>query len=185
MTPTFATQKFSKPSFVRPLILAACLLMISGCNPEADLEDQNGPNGRDKVDGQNLVVWDSVPRQFNPSVDEYSFSIKDIDRVSLNIFNFSRDVRALRSTTLSADQVHLRLYKVWQNFASWGPIRSSLLRRQLAIGGEGSYQCSIKIENRQITELNGGCYVRAELMVPAASQVEIFNIGRKVEITNP
>ena len=44
----------------------------------------------------------------------------------------------------------------------------------------GSYECSIRITNRRITNLQGACYVRLVLTLPMGSEVEYHNAGQLI-----
>lgn len=163
---------FSFGSFV--LLSLSLLLGCSGGSGEgkAGNPDQPAPKLR--------VNWNSIPSEFNPSVDELNFNGADFERIKLNIVGFDNDVEVVYSDSMTAGAVSVRVYKVWKKNASFGNISTKSSGKNLDIYNTGSYACSIKINNGNITELEGGCYIRLQILLPTNAQIEVYNVGKLI-----
>ncbi len=126
------------------------------------------------------VKWSGIPSQYNPSTDDLTFITSNIETLNLNIFGFNDDTEVVYSSDIPAGQGVLRLYKVYKNSASWGSLSSRVDGNALSISTYGSYSCSIRISNGQIAELDGGCYIRMQVFLPAGSEIEVYNIGKLI-----
>lgn len=164
-----------KLKIVLTLILSLIFFGCSGSGTNKSNDNGGNPNNKPE---QNLN-WDSIPAEFNPSIDEVDFAIDGLEKINIDAFGF-KDVEVIYSTDLAANEGILRIFKVWKKQASWGDLRANKNGKNLDLKNYGTYQCSIKIENRQITSLEGGCYVRVQILMPQGSEVEIYNIGKLV-----
>ena len=155
--------------------LTACGSGSSGKN-DAGKNDNNTDARKVSTPGQR-VQWDSIPREYNPSVEDHSFSLTASDRLKVNMFGFKDDVEIVYSSSLSQDAGYLRLYKVWKESVTWGEIKQKKDGQIAKVENNGNYQCSISIENGNIKALKGGCYIRLQIFMPQNSKVEVYNSG--------
>ncbi len=147
-------------------------LIFTGCS-----SDDNGGGSGGKANN-NRVNWKNVPSSYNPDIETETFDIAGMKKVNINLFGFDGDVELVYSNEIPADQMDLRIYTVFKDSASWGAIRENYNGDSMNIFSTGTYSCSIKIENSNITALEGGCYVRLEIIMPAGVKVEVSNVER-------
>ena len=159
------------------LVLGLFVLIFSACS------DSDGPGG-DGKDGKRqkprYVNWDSVGQEFNPRVEEVQFETDGVERIYISAFSFDKDVEIVYSSGVQANEGHLKVFKVWKKFASWGNFRSVFNGKKLELSNYGQYSCSISVENGQITSLEGGCYVRIQIFLPIGAEIEVYNIGQLI-----
>ncbi len=157
-------------------VLLALTLMLSACGGSSGSDKKHSSNGP-----TNRVNWAGIPAHFNPTMELYELnSLTDIQRIHLNIFSFEDDVEVIYSPELSSDGAQLRIYKVSKGSAFWGQIEPRHERTSLMLKTYGRYQCSIRIVNGQITELEGGCYIRLQVVLPLGSEIEVYNLDRLI-----
>ena len=154
------------------IVIFLTSLIFAGCS-----SDDNG-GGRGGEANSNRVNWKNVPSSYNPDIETETFGIAGMKRVNINLFGFNGDVDLFYSDEIPADQMDLRIYTVFKDSASWGAIRENYNGDTVNIFSTGTYSCSIKIENSNITALKGGCYVRLEIIMPSGVEVEVSNVER-------
>lgn len=153
---------------VLTLALAAC----------SDGGDKKG-GSKDDV-SPNAVEWGSIPSSFNPNVERVPFPIQDVKKISSNLFGFSGDVHIRYSKDLT-DAGTLDIYSVSKDArTSVRGVDTNMNGNALEIRRYGSYECSIRITNRRITNLQGACYVRLLLTLPMGSEIEYSNAGKLI-----
>lgn len=153
-------------------ILAFGLL---GCSGQANKAKQDDINNSQS---QSRVIWERVPQEFNPRVEDLQFQTNQIEKLNINVFSFDRDFEIVYSSTLAPGQGFLRLFRVWSGSASWGDLTPRRNGKTLELRASGTYNCSINVRNGQITTLKGGCYVRAQIHLPVDAKIEVYNVGR-------
>jgi hypothetical protein len=129
---------------------------------------------------KNRVKWASIPSEYNPQVSDITFNTNGAETIRLNIFGFAADVEVNYSENVPAGQAYLRTYKVSKNAVSWAPINSELKGKSLNISASGNYACSVKVENGNITKLEGGCYIRLQVLLPADSDLAVYNLNQLI-----
>lgn len=156
------------------LILIVLLSLGTGCgSSSSDDSKKPGANGGQST---NPVAWESVPAQFNPNIEESIFKIDRIEKIEMDLFEFSDDVRVSYSNQLAADEGQLKIYKVHKNSASFGNLSISRADKKVSLKRYGEFNCSIQIKNGQIQQLDGGCFVRVEVLLPSNAEVEVYNV---------
>lgn len=153
-------------------VLAFGLLGCSGEANKSKQDDLNNPQA------QSRVVWDRVPQEFNPRVEDVQFQINQIEKLNVDIFGFDRDFEIVYSRSLTPGQGFLRLFRVWSESATWGDLTPRKNGKILELRANGTYNCNINIRNGQITSLKGGCYVRAQIYLPVDAKIEVYNVGQ-------
>jgi hypothetical protein len=154
------------------LVLALGLLGCSGQAEKSTSDDINNPQA------QSRVIWERVPPEFNPRVEDVQFQTTQIEKLNINVFNFDRDFEIVYSRNLEPGQGFLRLFRVWSQSSSWGDLTPRKNGKILELRASGSYNCSINVRNGQITSLKGGCYVRAQVHLPVDAKIEVYNVGQ-------
>lgn len=154
------------------IVLAA--FVLSACGNNSDNKGNGGGGG--KPVPANRVNWAAVPSEFNPSTFDLPFRTDNAEKVEVDVFGFKSDVEVVY-VDMPANTGLLRAYRVYKRSASWGDLRVQSNGKSVDLKNYGSYSCGIKIINGQITELDGGCYVRLQIFMPAGSKVEVYNVG--------
>jgi len=156
------------------MALILSVLVLSACGKNSD--DKGGPGGGGKPAPANRVNWAAVPADFNPRVSDVQFRTENAEKVEVDLFGFKSDVEVVY-VDMPANTGMLRAYSVYKNSASFGDLRVQASGKSVDLTNFGSYSCSIKIVNGQITALDGGCYVRLQIFMPLGSKVEVYNVG--------
>jgi hypothetical protein len=167
------------------LIFLALLLISSiliGCGGGSDgTEGNNGDGkGNNKPQKASYVNWEAVPSDFNPSIDTIPFNNDGVEKINLDNFGFDKDVEVIYTNDVRINEGTLKIFKVWKKQVSWGYLEPKLTGKNLDLKSYGSYQCSIRVQNNQIVELEGGCYVKVQIMLPINSEIEVYNIGQLI-----
>lgn len=157
--------------------LIATALFVGGCGKDSDNDNKNQPTTKPNP---NRVNWEAVPAEFHPEIDEHTFSTNSADKINLDYFGFDRDVVVDYSGDLQPNQGKLMIYKVWKKSASWGQNNVRWDDGSVRLYQTGQYACSIRVVNGQITELEGGCYVRLVVTLPVGSTIEVYNLGKLI-----
>lgn len=150
------------------------LSFCAGCGSSGS-DAKNGA-ANEAQSGGNPVAWESIPSSFNPRVEEKIFKIDRLEKVEMDFFDFSGDVSVSYSNQLAADEAQLKTYTVFKNSASFGSLDIGRSEKKASLKRYGEYKCSIRIKNGQITELDGGCFVRIELILPMNIEIEVYNL---------
>lgn len=155
--------------------LYTILVLLVGCGSSSTTTENNA-NDLNK----NSLEWTSVPEKYNPIIEIEEFSTHGVETIEFSLFGAHRDSRVIYSNNLSIGQGTLRLYKV-----SYGKTYVSSLQLRdkgsiLNFQHLGQYRCTIKIENSQITNLDGSCYVRIEVVLPLNAEIEVYNSGKLI-----
>lgn len=152
------------------LIMAS---FVAGCSGNSE---ENGGGFTPK----NRVKWASIPAEFNPRIEDISLNTQGLDTIKLNIFGFAADVEVAYSADIPAGEGYLRLFTVSKNGGSFGRVDHRLSGSTLNLASYGSYSCSIKMKNGDITSLDGGCYVRMQVFLPKGAEIEVYNVGNLI-----
>ncbi len=161
----------------KALILTSlcALLVLSACGSKSETSSEGGnvtTNNNPK-----RLNWESIPEEFKPETKDVNFSIAGIEKVNVDAFGFKDDVEVVYVDSLAKDSGILRVFSVYKTSASWGDLSARTNGKNLDLKNYGTYQCSINISNGQITKLEGGCYVRLQIILPTGSEVEVYNVG--------
>ncbi|WP_374000980.1 DUF4476 domain-containing protein [Bdellovibrio bacteriovorus] len=153
------------------------LALFAGCDSGGGSKGGNNTaNGKPSV--KNRIQWSSIPSTYNPSVEDIEFRTDGYEKINVNVFGFDDDVEVVYSKDLPADTGFLRIYRVWAKSASWGYVNNRPNGTTLDLIGNGRYSCSIGTSNGQIVQLEGGCYVRIQVFMPADAQIEVYNVNK-------
>jgi hypothetical protein len=158
----------------KSFLIALFSLALLGCGGGSGGSDDNQNK---KPQKPSYVNWDSVPSDFHPSIDEISFNFGAAEKINVDAFGFDRDVELIYSSELATDEGLLRIFKVWHKQASWGNLQTQNKGKVLELNTYGTYQCSIRVQNGQIVALEGGCYVKVQVIMPKSSEIEVYNVG--------
>jgi hypothetical protein len=152
-------------------ILLILLLGLIACS------NSSGSNG---LGVRHIVDWQSIPPKFHPQITEIPSDAAGVTKINLDLSGFESDVQVVYSSNLKGNEVALRMYTVWAKNALL-PSPSAVRRANtLRFVASGDYNCSIQVQNGQITQLEGGCIVRAEIVLPAGAQVEVYNVDKLI-----
>lgn len=164
---------------IRTLILISLAILTAACG-----NSSNNVSGEEKRDiqGQDSnrirVNWENIPAEFNPRISDYKFNLGLFKRIKVNVFSFADDIEVVYTRQTPRDLGMLRLYTVFKNKASFGNINFRNGNDVFEISSYGLYQCSKKITNGNLVELDGGCYLRVQIVLPEGAQVEVYNIRK-------
>ena len=120
---------------------------------------------------------EQVPREFNPEVVDTDFRTDGAEKIEVDVFGFKDDVEVVYAD-MPAGTAKLRAYRVFHDSASWGDLRAQPAGKTVRLNNYGNYSCSIRVANGVIQKLDGGCYVRLQIFLPAGAQIEVYNVGQ-------
>lgn len=155
-------------------------LVVVGCAGDENSDGGDGGDNNNKPQNERYVNWESVPSEFNPSIDDIAFQTDGVEKINVDAFGFDQDVEVIYSSDMQANHGNLRIYKVFYEQASWGDLQPKVRGKNLNLINYGQYQCSIKVQNGQITSLEGGCYVRIQIFLPVGSELEVYNVDQLI-----
>lgn len=156
---------------IRPTILRFFLgaaLVLSACGEIPDKAPSE----------EKVVEWGEVPQEFNPAIASVDFRTTGIEKLNVDIFSFKKDIEIVYDENMTTNAGSLILYKVWKGSASWGTVSIKSEGKNLEIKSLGDYHCAIKIKDKKIEELTGGCYVKIRIVLPKGSEIEVYNVGK-------
>ena len=153
------------------LCILATAFALMGC------KDSNKTKGMDAAAKPARLNWAAIPQEFNPRTEDTGFRTDGFERIKLDIFGFDKDVEVVYAANIPANSAVLRMFTVYKKSASWGGLDVTSSGKDLKVQKYGYYECSIRTVNGQITELEGGCYVRLQLFLPSGSEIEVYNVG--------
>ena len=167
-----------KISKIGRIMGVAMVLWLAACANNSD--DKNGGGGGGPGPQGNRINWSSVPANFHPTTEDFAFRIENIEKISVNAFSFKDDAEVVYSDDVAPNTGYVRIFKVWNESVSWGnhSVRSS--GKTVELQSSGVYQCQITVTNNQITKLKGGCYVRLQVVLPKAVEIEVYNLGQLI-----
>lgn len=157
----------------KSLTLVGLTAILGACGSKSNSKSGGGDGG------PHYVNWSKVAAEFNPTTVDAEFPILDVEMLKVNIFGFDRDVRVIYSPEVK-DRGILRLYRVFKGSASFGYVNTRTAGRTTSLEGYGSYSCSISVRNQVVTAVDGGCYVRLEIILPLGAQIEVYNVDRRI-----
>ncbi|MFN8790941.1 MAG: DUF4476 domain-containing protein [Bdellovibrionales bacterium] len=160
-------------------VFAFMALCLIGCDQSLD-ERVDNPKDRtqSKPQPDNRVNWSTVPSKFNPDLHHLTIRTKSVDRIDLDIFKFIDDVEVLTSADVPTDSALLRLFWVSLIPDMRPELKVEVKGRRLSVSGVGQPTCLIRIREGQIEALEGGCYVRLQILFPPKARVEAYNLGK-------
>lgn len=158
-------------------LVAGIIALITGCEVSTDA---NGGNSGKGNQSQKKVDWSVIPAEFNPSIDDIAFETDGFNMIDVNAFGFKDDFEVIYSPEVAPGYGYLRAFKVWKKQASWGDLRPRSKGTSIELKSYGSYRCAIEIKNGRITKLEGGCYIKLQVILPVGSQMEVYNVGNLI-----
>jgi hypothetical protein len=158
---------------MKVIALLLPVMLIAACGNKSN--DNGGAGGKSVP--ANRVNWATVPAEFNPSIFELPFRTDNAEKLDVDLFGFKDDVEVVYAD-MPPNSGTLRAYRVYKRSASFGDLRAQSNGTSMDLKNYGRYECSIRVVNGQITELEGGCYVRLQIFMPIGSRVEVYNAGQ-------
>lgn len=129
----------------------------------------------------NYVAIDSISSEYNPREIDFSFTMSNISKLNVKLHGFNSNVQVTYSDSLSPDQGLVKLYTVSKNARySLGNVTTKIIGATLDLIENGNYECSIRITNREIQDLNGACYVKVLVVLPRNLEVEVYNYEKLI-----
>ena len=156
------------------LIFTASLV---ACGNSSTSEDKNGTVTEQQ---KRRINWGAIPSEYNPETFEENFQIGNSNRVFVDMFGFKDDVEVVYTDKLAQGQGYLKIYSVFKESGSRGSFNASTSGSNLMLNRYGTYQCSIKVENQNITNLKGLCFIRVQIFLPVGLEVEVYNIKQLI-----
>ncbi len=150
------------------------------CSKDSDSPKGAGGDSPDKPQPRNRINWESVAPEYNPNVGEFDIQAQGAEKINLDLFGFDDDVEVVYSKDIPEGSAALRVFTVWKKRSFGGSLDVSAKGNQLNVRYTGGYQCSIGIRNGQITDLDGGCIIRAILFLNTSAKVEVYNLGQLI-----
>lgn len=165
--------------FIGSVFIASSLL-LSGCTVSVGSGNDGGGGGEKPVPPPPFRVnWAAVPSDYHPETKDIPFQTGGFEKIDIRTPDSDRDTEIIYSPTLAKGSGFLRVFSVWAKSASFPNLEPVPAGRTLKVEhSNGMYQCMIHIQNGQITELEGGCYVRQQLFLPTGSEIEVYNRGK-------
>lgn len=162
------------------LIILSSITFLAGCGGSSSGSADDDNNQRNKPTPTNRVNWSTVPTEYNPKTEDVEFRTSGYEKINIDAFGFKDDVEVIYTNEVPAASGFLRLFKVYKDSASWGSLQPRSNGTTLDLKSYGTYKCSIRITNGQITDLQGGCYVRLQVFLPVGSEIEVYNVGELI-----
>lgn len=155
--------------------LALFFSSLLGCHIEKKSGNGFKPN-------DDYVDLGSISPNFNPDRQDFEFDVAGVEKVKINLFGFNEDVRLQYSNQMDVNTAHLQVFTVSRTGGSLNGVDASQDKgaQLLEIRKFGNFACSIRVHNRQITELEGACYTRVILTLPAGAKIEVYNVGKLI-----
>lgn len=155
-------------------ILVATLVTV-GCGSSGDGSSASGAG-----DGANRerIVWAEIAPEHHPEIAKQNVTLAGVETIKTNLFGFDGDFVLLYDAKMPAGQGAINVYRVWKESASYGSTSIAARDGTLTASSSGTYECSIRVENRRITQLKGGCIVRVEVVLPVGSEIEVYNLDQ-------
>ncbi len=159
------------------LLLGLSILLASCGGSKSGSDGGDSGGGGEKPRRAAYVNWEAVDSKFNPKVDEIGFQTDGVAKINVDAFSFDRDFEVIYAKDLRPDMGYLRVFKVWAKSVEWYDVKTSRSGQNLDLKNYGMYKCSIRVQNGEITALEGGCYVRLQVVLPVGSEIEVYNLG--------
>lgn len=156
--------------------VALIVFIFVGCGKSSNETSDGGVAGQQA----NRLNWSSIPSEFHPEIFEENFQTMNMNRIYVDMFGFKNDVEVTYSSTLAQGQGYLRIYSVFKDSGSRGSFSASTSGQNLLLNRYGTYQCSIKIQNGNITAVKGLCFVRLQVVLPVGTEIEVYNIKQLI-----
>lgn len=164
-------------------LLILSILFVVGCAPTEQASDGGaggaGSGGSQKPTS-NRINWDAIPQYYNPSIQDVQFYTENFKKVYVDYFGFKEDAEVIYSEQVPLGTGFIRSYSVWTGSASWGALSTHSQNHRLNLKRVGNYKCTIQTENGRITVLQGGCYIRLQIILPKGSEIEVYNANQKI-----
>jgi hypothetical protein len=151
-------------------------IIFLGCSKNSNDDSPNNVTEQRK----NRLSWESIPSQYNPRIIEEQFNTNNINRIYMDMFSFKEDVEVIYLDSLAPGQGYLKIFSVLKESGSSGNFKETINGQNLQLNRYGTYQCSINIENRNITQLKGLCFVRLQIFLPTGSEIEVYNVKQLI-----
>lgn len=171
---------FMSNFFKTTSVLFLTITILVGCGGSSGGNGDNTNNQLNKPAPANRVNWSAVPSEYNPKIEDTEFRTDGFEKIYVDMFGYDKDVEVVYSNDVPVGFGYLRLFKVWAKQASWGGLNQSANGKSFNLKNYGQYQCSIRVQNGQITQLEGGCYVRLQVFLPVGSEIEVYNVGKLI-----
>jgi Domain of unknown function (DUF4476) len=172
---------FSK--FLSVTILSAVLL-VSACGKvtfgKKDHSSPAGPPAPAPFSNPLGLTWDAVPSSYHPDVIHENFVTDSVEAINLDSFWFGSDVgvEVLYKQTIEKNAGNLDLYTV--GTGGFGSPAPQVKDKTLMLERNGRYECQIQTHNGAITELKGGCFIFAKVILPVGSEIEVYHEGKLI-----
>jgi len=126
--------------------------------------------------------WGKVRPEFNPRHDTQFLSIGGMTAIEMNLFGFNKDVDLYYSTNVDYNEAKLEVFHVSKDARTsvGGGADVRIQGSRLLLSKSGMYECSIRTENGEITQLKGACYVRLVITLNPSQQIEVYNADQLI-----
>ncbi|MDA8792221.1 DUF4476 domain-containing protein [Bacteriovoracaceae bacterium] len=170
-------------------LIFLCLFGLVSCGKNnesgtSSKDDDDISNDGTNVNQQNVqgmhFDWGNVPAQFDPHVHKEEFDSRGLTRLNLMIIGIENAIQVTFSNHL-VDRGVIEFYRARNGEGSFGTIRFRENYNNLDVmnyTGNTAYQCSSRVYQRQLIELQGACNLFIRITLPASSQIEIYSSGR-------
>lgn len=162
------------------LLLLGLGILLASCGGSKTGSDGGDGGGNEKPHAEAYVNWEAVPSKYNPTIKETALEVSGIEKINVDAFGFERDVEVVYSKDLSQTKGLLRLFLVCGAPCSGFDIDPKFTGKSLSLVNYGNYKCEIRIQNGEITALQGSCYVRVQIVLPVGAEIEVYNLGHLI-----
>jgi len=159
------------------IVLATCIgLGTLSCGSTSNSHGTPAPNNENQTiaETNDQLDFGKIPKEFNPESEVFAVAELRANKIKVRL-PAAHDGLVLKYVDqMKKDAIVFRQYRVWKDSASFLSIGPKIEGVTLEIAGTGTYTCSMRVQNNQLTELNGGCYVRYELELAKGAELEVY-----------
>lgn len=125
----------------------------------------------------------NIPKKYNPKVQVFEFDTNGIKSLKISLpgrldnKNFSLKYDKKNKDGRAVVKVYTAEFESKTSVNGLRMVNDDSESLSINMGGNYSYSCSIKIVNKKINKLEGACFIKVEVVMPANSKVEIYNNG--------
>ena len=148
--------------------------MLVSCGQSSN--SSGGSKNQNPVVTEDFVDLNAIPAEYDLRGDDITLDLQDVSQLRIDLAGFKDDFRISYSTL--REQARLVTHHVSKNSTRVDGLNVRHNARSISVTPMArSYACSISVTNRIITDLEGTCYVRVELIMPMNARIEVYNAG--------